>query len=292
METNAPHKPQKASRERVLRSQTTRLDSREGTVFITLTSDPEGQPFEVFLNLGKAGTETFAAAEALGRLSSLALRINSPLSRLEKAREMADQLKDIGGGAFANNLPSISDALARAMMAFLENDQPEAVEEIAYDKPGINQGVTFPSKQPLTIIPNPETKGKKKVQVMNDPQTVLSPELYQASLKLAEILRQAGPVTAYQNAKEQMESDPHAKSLLEKFIATQAELRVQQANQTITQEQMDHIRLLQAEVRSNPLIVRFAETQQVAIAFLPSINQQISQYIGIDFASLTSAAGC
>jgi cell fate (sporulation/competence/biofilm development) regulator YlbF (YheA/YmcA/DUF963 family) len=289
MEKVAPHK---ASRERVLRSQTTRLDTREGTAFITLTCDPEGQPFEVFLNLGKAGTETFAAAEALGRLASLALRINSPLSRVERAREMADQLKDIGGGAFASSLPSISDALARAMMAFLDNGQSEAIEDVQHDEPGINQEAASSSTPPLTIIPNPETKGKKKVKVMNDPQTVLSPELYQASLKLAESLRQAGPVAAYLNAKERMESDPHAKSLLERFAATQAELRVQQVNQTITQEQMDHIRLLQAEVRANPLIVRFAETQQVAIAFLPRINQQISQYIGIDFASLTGAAGC
>lgn len=31
-----------------------------------LTRDPDGQPFEVFLNVGKAGSETFASAEALG----------------------------------------------------------------------------------------------------------------------------------------------------------------------------------------------------------------------------------
>jgi cell fate (sporulation/competence/biofilm development) regulator YlbF (YheA/YmcA/DUF963 family) len=289
METFAPHK---ASRERVLKSQTTRMDTREGAAFITLTRDPEGQPFEVFLNLGKAGTETFAAAEALGRLMSLALRINSPLSRMERAQEMAAQLRDIGAGAFANSLPSISDALARAMTEFLENNQPEAVEDIAYDEPDIQKGAASPSKPPLTIIPNPETKNKKRVKMMNDPQTVLSPKLYQASVKLAETLRQAGPVAAYQNAKEQMESDPHAKSLLERFASAQAELRFQQAKQAVTQEQMDHIRALQAEVRSNSLILEFAEAQQVAISFLPSINQQISQYIGIDFASLTGAAGC
>jgi cell fate (sporulation/competence/biofilm development) regulator YlbF (YheA/YmcA/DUF963 family) len=128
--------------------------------------------------------------------------------------------------------------------------------------------------------------------MMNDPQTILSPELYKASTHLAEALRQAGPILAYQNAKERMESDPHAKSLLERFAAAQSELRFQQANQSVTQEQMDGIRALQTEVRSNSLILEFAQTQQAAIAYLPSINQQISQYIGIDFASLTGSSTC
>jgi cell fate (sporulation/competence/biofilm development) regulator YlbF (YheA/YmcA/DUF963 family) len=127
---------------------------------------------------------------------------------------------------------------------------------------------------------------------MIDPQKILAPELYQASLDLAKALSQAGPIAAYQNAKERMESDPYAKSLLERFAAAQSELRFQQANQSVTQVQMDSIRALQTEVRSNSLILEFAETQQAAIAYLPSINQQISQYIGIDFASLAGSSSC
>jgi hypothetical protein len=71
-----------------LKSHTSRLETRQGTAFITLTSDVEGEPFEVFLNLGKAGSETFAAAEALGRLISLALRLSSPLSRTKGLKKL------------------------------------------------------------------------------------------------------------------------------------------------------------------------------------------------------------
>jgi cell fate (sporulation/competence/biofilm development) regulator YlbF (YheA/YmcA/DUF963 family) len=291
MEISGPHQSPKAGRERLLSSQTTRLDTREGTAFITLTYDPEGEPFEVFLNLGKAGTETFAAAEALGRLMSLALRINSPLSRVERAQEMAAQLRDIGGGAFANSLPSISDALSKAMTEFLDG-QPDAITDTVLVEPEPNPQAVPSSTMPLAVIQNPETKGKKKVKIMNDPQTILSPELYQASTRLAEALSQAGPIAAYQKAKERMESDLHAKSLLARYASAQSELRFQQANQTVTQEQMDSIRALQTEVRSNRLILEFAETQQVAIAYLPHINQQISQHIGIDFASLTGSSSC
>ena len=42
------------------------------------------QPFEVFCNVGKAGSDTAAVSEAIGRLISLALRMPSPLSPTER----------------------------------------------------------------------------------------------------------------------------------------------------------------------------------------------------------------
>jgi hypothetical protein len=68
---------------------------------------------------------------------------------------------------------------------------------------------------------------------MNNPQMILNPDLYQASQRLADSIRQAKPIAAYLYAKERMESDPTAKSLLERFAAAQAELRVQQSNQAV-----------------------------------------------------------
>lgn len=39
-------------------------------------------------------------------------------------------------------------------------------------------------------------------------------------------------------------------------------------------------------------IMDFAETQQLASAYLPEVNQEISQLLGVDFASLVRPAGC
>jgi len=292
MEAQAPHISRTASRrQQVLSSHTSRLETRQGTAFVTLTSDAEGEPFEVFLNLGKAGSETFAAAEALGRLISLALRISSPLSRIDQAREIADQLSHIGSGLYADSLPSISDALSKAIIEALD-DQPEQPPNLEHTQPDTLAPANPPLAVPLNLPKSLEPIDQKKRKEMNNPQRILNPDLYQASQRLADSIRQAKPIAAYLDAKERMDNDPTAKSLLEQFSAEQARLRVQQSNQAVTQEQMDHLRALQAEVRSNRLILEFAEAQQAAIAFLPSINQQISGYIGIDFASLTGSAGC
>ena len=50
-------------------------------MFVNITEDDSGQPFEVFITLGKAGGSAMADAEAMGRLISLALRSGIPIMR-------------------------------------------------------------------------------------------------------------------------------------------------------------------------------------------------------------------
>ena len=76
-------------------------------------------PLEVFVNVGKAGSDIAALAEALGRLISLNLRILSPLSQTDRIKEIADQLRSIGGsrsvGFGMQQVRSLPDAVARAL---------------------------------------------------------------------------------------------------------------------------------------------------------------------------------
>lgn len=89
-----------------------------GTVHITMNNDEEG-PAEVFMTIGKAGSDIMAMAESLGRSISLYLRTPSYLSRYEKVREEVEQLRGIGGarsvGFGEARVSSLADAIARAM---------------------------------------------------------------------------------------------------------------------------------------------------------------------------------
>ncbi|MBA3673270.1 MAG: vitamin B12-dependent ribonucleotide reductase, partial [Gemmatimonadaceae bacterium] len=69
----------KRSRPEKLRGTTHRLETPLGTMFVNITEDDKGQPFEVFITLGKAGGSAMADAEAMGRLISLALRSGIPI---------------------------------------------------------------------------------------------------------------------------------------------------------------------------------------------------------------------
>jgi len=104
-----------------------------GTAFITVnhTDQSPQDPFEVFVRLGKAGSDLEADAEALGRLISLILRLASPISRIERVQEIIDQLDLIGGarsiGFGPARVRSLADGIARVLTRYLERVAPDKV---------------------------------------------------------------------------------------------------------------------------------------------------------------------
>jgi ribonucleoside-diphosphate reductase alpha chain len=106
-----------------LKGSTYRMETPIGTAFITVNETPEGDPFEVFVQVGKGGSDTMAVAEALGRLISLTLRLPSPLSPKRRLEEVISQLSRIGGGSPTGFGPgkilSLPDALARTLAEHL-----------------------------------------------------------------------------------------------------------------------------------------------------------------------------
>lgn len=90
-----------------------------GTSYITMNSDEQGNPFEVFITVGKAGSDVQADAEALGRMISLALRTTAPHNRKEMLKLIIDQNQGIGGsrhvGMGPNRVLSLPDAVSQAL---------------------------------------------------------------------------------------------------------------------------------------------------------------------------------
>ncbi|MBI3628837.1 MAG: hypothetical protein HY217_04530, partial [Candidatus Rokubacteria bacterium] len=98
---------------------TYRMETPIGTAFITVNETEDKEPFEVFVQVGKGGSDTMAVAEALGRLISLVLRLPSPFSARRRLAEIISQLSRIGGGQPTGFGPSkvlsLPDALARTL---------------------------------------------------------------------------------------------------------------------------------------------------------------------------------
>jgi ribonucleoside-diphosphate reductase alpha chain len=107
------HRPYRVS------GSTYRMNTPVGTAFITINEDEHGDPLEVFVNVGKAGSDVAAMAEAMGRTISTALKFRGNVSAKEKAREFADQLSGIGGrrsiGFGPTKIKSLPDAVAGAL---------------------------------------------------------------------------------------------------------------------------------------------------------------------------------
>ncbi len=110
---------------------------------------------------------------------------------------------------------------------------------------------------------------------------------------LAQSLLESDPLAQYQRAKEALERDLGAKRLLDAFAFTQREMRQRQAHNLVTQESVDQLRSMQRQVQANAVIMAYVQTQQAAINYLREVNQEISQWVGVDFASLARRrSGC
>jgi ribonucleoside-diphosphate reductase alpha chain len=71
-------------RPRMLHGFTTKLNTGLGSLYITINTNPQRDPIEVFANIGKSGGDTAALAEAIGRLISIALQKGVDVEELSK----------------------------------------------------------------------------------------------------------------------------------------------------------------------------------------------------------------
>jgi ribonucleoside-diphosphate reductase alpha chain len=122
-------------RPRTVKGVTYRAETPLGTAFITVNQNGEGEPFEVFANVGKAGSDTAAVSEAIGRLVSLVLRLPSPMSPRERVEQIVNQLSGIGGrrpmGIGKDRVRSLPDAIAQVLSEHIGLSEPGVHELLA-----------------------------------------------------------------------------------------------------------------------------------------------------------------
>ena len=121
LESENLQRRQKRSRPELLRGSVRRIETPLGTLYITITEDDKGQPFEVFMSLGKAGGALMADVEALGRLISLSLRSGIPIKEVHRQLRGISSDKTMGLGP--NKVMSVPDAVGIALERWMQEKQ-------------------------------------------------------------------------------------------------------------------------------------------------------------------------
>src|SRR6185503_16224689 len=136
---------QKRSRPDKLRGTSIRKETPLGTMFVHVTEDDRGQPFEVFINLGKAGGSAMADAEAMGRLISLALRSGIPLMEIHKQLRGISSDRAVGLGP--NKVLSVPDAIGIALYDWYQEKQLGIQQELLRE----SRGPSTPVREEITV---------------------------------------------------------------------------------------------------------------------------------------------
>jgi ribonucleoside-diphosphate reductase alpha chain len=146
----------KRSRPELLRGTTRRVETPLGTLYVTITEDEKGQPFEVFMSLGKAGGALMADVEAVGRLISLALRSGIPMKEIHRQLRGISSDRVIGLGP--NKVMSVPDAVGIAIERWMQEKQGIQQELL----PGAAAATTgaAPTPEPVMV-----TRGAEQMQL-------------------------------------------------------------------------------------------------------------------------------
>jgi len=155
----------KKPRPRALVGRTYRVETPLGKAFVTVNENGGQQPFEVFINTAKAGSETAAVSEAIGRLISYVLRLASPIAPRDRLAEVVKQLSGIGGGRSLGFGPhrvrSLPDGVGQVLNEYLKGEtDPDVMEKKTSgnrhfgEEPSKNGGETLdevPQQMPLKM---------------------------------------------------------------------------------------------------------------------------------------------
>ena len=117
-------------------------------MFVNITEDEKGQPFEVFITLGKAGGSAMADAEAMGRLISLALRSGIPM--MEMHRQLRGISSDRAVGLGPNKVLSVPDAIGIALEQWWRDKQGVQQELLPYCASSL---LVTPASAPVAVRP-------------------------------------------------------------------------------------------------------------------------------------------
>lgn len=132
-----------------------------------------------------------------------------------------------------------------------------------------------------------------KVKEMTSAQGTITDSLLEATSALAENLAQSKPFLQFQEAERRLHEDIEAMQLLTKFSELQQKIFVQQNAGAIAEGDISWLRELQRAIGADETIQERNQAQEKAVEFLREVNQEISDLLGIDFASLTRhSSGC
>jgi ribonucleoside-diphosphate reductase alpha chain len=94
-----------------------------GKMTLDIHMDEAGEPFEIIVNVGAAGSDLMADAVGMGMLVSKMLRLRSDVPVRERIDIIIDTLKNIGGsgsyGFGPNRVTSLASAIAKGFQRFL-----------------------------------------------------------------------------------------------------------------------------------------------------------------------------
>ncbi len=120
----------------------------------------------------------------------------------------------------------------------------------------------------------------------------LRPQVKTAAQALGQALKDTPALRAYAEASAQLSADNAATGLLDELQRLQADIRQRQSDGHVGPGDIMRLRRLQNDVQANETIAAFVQAQSQAQGFLRQVNTDLSERLGVDFATLGRVSTC
>ncbi len=127
---------------------------------------------------------------------------------------------------------------------------------------------------------------------MDNLQSTIHSDLDESVELLSDALVNSEPMKDYLQANDIFKADHEVMAWMQEYSSLQQKIRTQQQTNQPAKGDLDRLRELMTLIENNKTFQNYSSAQETAILFLREINQEISQMIGFDFASLTQRSGC
>jgi cell fate (sporulation/competence/biofilm development) regulator YlbF (YheA/YmcA/DUF963 family) len=118
-------------------------------------------------------------------------------------------------------------------------------------------------------------------------------KVMETAREFGEALANCEECLAVEQAEKALRKDREARELLSDYQLTQSSIqRARMWGGRVPKEELDRLKDLETKINSNPVIKNVLDAQKRLQAMLGNLNAEVSDLLGIDFASNSSAGGC
>lgn len=113
-------------------------------------------------------------------------------------------------------------------------------------------------------------------------------QLQQAVDYFCSILGNDPHFSNFKGTKDDFFNDAELKALRIRYNELLLVARKKQYDGTLTQEELDSVRSLQAQVSNHPITQRYVETREEVLNVLNDCNKEISELLGFNYAQVAA----
>lgn len=114
----------------------------------------------------------------------------------------------------------------------------------------------------------------------------------QAARDFAAVLAETDVYLAFEQAARQLQTDPQAQKAIQAFQAKQQALQMMFMLNAVSPEDRQELERLQQAMFAQPAVASYFKTQGLLTALCQALGGQLSERIGIDYASACGASCC